>query len=233
MAFAREKVIISVDDFGMRRVADSILPLAEAGKIDRVSVLIRYITSQEQIEAIKATSVKIDLHLEIIDLIKSGEDTDGSAFFRGINFFTRYIFGMVSASSVEHAWIQQIELFKEKFGRYPDGLNSHEHVHYFPRYLKVMLALGKRYHIPFARFASQGISEARSSMVSRIVSWLWRRDKSLYDVDSTSQGTSDFFVSYDWIADFDTFLEHLPSGTTEIAFHPERPKEYAVIEKYF
>lgn len=233
MPFLREKVIVSVDDFGIRNVADTILPLAKQGKIDRVSVLIQYVVSQEQADALKATGVKIDLHLELIDLIKSGATEDGSALVRGFNFAVRYMFRMVNPNNVERAWIDQIEQFKELFGQYPDGLNSHEHVHYFPQFLRVALELGDRYHIPFIRFARIGILKGEASFVGRILAFLWSKDLGYFQLNALSHETSDFFVSYDWITDVDVFLKTLPEGKTEITFHPERKNEYDAIEKYF
>lgn len=233
MPFLREKVIVSVDDFGIRNVADAILPLAQQGKLDRVSVLIQYVTSQAQADALKATGVKIDLHLELIDLIKSGATEEGSALFRGLNFMVRYMFRMVNPSNVERAWIEQIERFKEVFGQYPDGLNSHEHVHYFPQFFKVIMALGDRYYIPFIRFSQKGILNYETSMVGRILAFLWSKDVSYYQSHATLHETPDFFVSYDWITDAEKFLQTLPEGKTEIAFHPERKSEYEAIEKYF
>ncbi|MDD5084243.1 MAG: ChbG/HpnK family deacetylase [Candidatus Moranbacteria bacterium] len=233
MPFLRKKVIVSVDDFGIRKVADAILPLAKEGKIDRVSVLINYVTDQNQVAELLATGVKIDLHLELIDLIKSGSEAKESAVFRGVNFAFRYVFGLVNATDVERSWTQQIERFKEVFGRYPDGLNSHEHVHYFPRFFKVALMLRNRYHIPFVRFARCGILEETSSVVARILVLLWKKNTAVYAADAESKETSDFFVSYDWIADFDSFIQGMPEGRTEIVFHPERKIEYDVIESRF
>lgn len=233
IVFPREKVIVSVDDFGIRNVAESILPLAKQGKVDRVSVLINYVTSQAQADELLATGVKIDLHLELIDLIKSGREDDGMALFRGLNFAARYMSGMVRSDDVERTWIAQIERFKEVFGRYPDGLNSHEHVHYFPRFFRVALDLRDRYDIPFMRFAREGVLKGKSSIAARVLSFLWHRNVTSYIERTDSQKTSDFFVSYDWIQNFDSFLACLPDGKTEIVLHPERKNEYDAISTYF
>jgi predicted glycoside hydrolase/deacetylase ChbG (UPF0249 family) len=231
----RNDIIVSVDDFGIRSVAEAILPLARQGKIDRVSVLINYVTSKEQVEALLATGVKIDLHMELIQLVGSGEKVEESTVFRGMNFVTRYALGHVRDNDVELAWTQQIMRFRELFGRYPDGLNSHEHLHYFPRFFRIAIALGARYDIPFVRFARKGIMKQNKAIVSRILAFFWPKDRHYYTTQAVnmSRETADFFVSYDWLDDFDNFLTHLPKGNTEIVFHPERPDEYAVIERYF
>lgn len=233
MQSIKEKIIVSVDDFGIRDVADSILPLAREGKIDRVSVLVNYVKSKEQAEALAATGVKIDLHLELIRLTGTGEKVEENALWRGMKFLVRYALGFVGAGRVEKEWIAQIERFKELFGRYPDGLNSHEHVHYFPKFFRIFLSLTERYHIPFVRFAHRGMLESDRSVVAKVLSSLWKTDASLYVGAKQPLTSSDFFVSYDWIANFDAFLEALPEGKTEIVFHPEKKDEYDVIERYF
>ena len=229
----KNNIIVSADDFGIRNVAEPILSLARQGKIDRVSVLINYVTSKEQAEELLATGVKIDLHLELIQLIRSGERVEGSALLRGMNFAIRSAFGLVRVSEVERLWIDQIKAFKKMFGRYPDGLNSHEHLHYFPKFFRIALSLSERYHIPFVRFARKGIIGQKTSMVFRILSFLWKKDSAYYDAQQQLIDTTDFFVSYDWIDDFDNFLKYAPLGVTEIVFHPERQCEYDAIDKYF
>lgn len=228
---SKNNIIVSADDFGIRDVAASILPLAQAGKLDRVSVLVNYVKSKDEAAALVATGVKIDLHLELIELIKSGENPEESAWFRAINFVVRYVLGRVPQDTVERMWTDQITLFKELFGRYPDGLNSHEHIHYFPRFFRLAVALGKRYRIPFIRFGRKGILSQPGSSVSGMLSMLWKwnvfRDA---DISLASSESSDFFVSYDWIRDLDVFLENLPEGDVEIVFHPERAVEYAVAQ---
>jgi len=45
--------------------------------------------------------------------------------------------------------------------------------------------------------------------------------------------SSDYFVSLDWISDFDKFLKNTSEGKMEIACHPERKDEFEIIDKYF
>lgn len=229
----RSKIIVSADDFGIRSVSQSILPLARTGKIDRVSVLIRYVTSEQDIRDLIATGVKIDLHLELIQLVGSGENPTQGALSRGLNFMMRYALGKVRTDAVEQSWMEQIVLFHKRFGRYPDGLNSHEHLHYFPRFFRVATTLAERYRIPFVRFARLGILRQRGVLVSQILDALWKRDKAYYDKrGGTIRDAADFFVSYDWISDLPAFLKKLPEGSsTEIVFHPERDEEYVALER--
>ena len=45
--------------------------------------------------------------------------------------------------------------------------------------------------------------------------------------------SSEYLASYDWVKNFPRFLEELPTGKTELVFHPEREEEYEIINKYF
>lgn len=233
MDFIRENLTVSVDDYGIRSVADSILPLVRQGKIDRVSVLIDYITSPEQVQELKDSGVQLDLHLDLTSLIKSGKKMQENALFRGVNFIIRYIFGFVSSEKAEKVWIGQIERFQVMFGRLPDGLNSHEHVHYFPRFFRVATKLAEQYHIPFIRYGYSGILEKNTSFTSLVLSFLQKCNRLEYKRICNNHKTTGFFVSYDWIKDFDRFLRNAPKDKTEITFHPEREDEYNAIERYF
>jgi len=187
--FDREKIIVTADDYGIRETAGPILQLVRTGKVDRVAVLVNYVSDDEARELL-ATDVKIDLHLELIRLVRSGE-------------------------------------------KVKDGLNSHEHLHYFPHYFPVFLSLAREYGIPYVRFGRARVDpEFARALAARILDIFWRMDrKRLPDGDP---GTSGRFVSYDWLEDADDIPRLLASGDTpvELAFHPERKEEYVVIERF-
>jgi predicted glycoside hydrolase/deacetylase ChbG (UPF0249 family) len=230
--FDRARLIIVADDYGIRESAEPILQLARAGKVDRVAVLVNYVSDDEARELL-GTSVKIDLHLELIRLVRSGEKVKEGAMTRGINFLFRYLFGIAGPVRVEREWRAQIERFREVFGRLPDGLNSHEHLHYFPHYFPVFLSLAREYGIPYVRFGRARVDpEFARALAARILDIFWRMDrKRLPDGDP---GTSGRFVSYDWLEDADDIPRLLASGDTpvELAFHPERKEEYVVVERF-
>jgi predicted glycoside hydrolase/deacetylase ChbG (UPF0249 family) len=140
------------------------LDLARAGILQRVGVLVHFTTPEEARDLLE-TGVKIDIHLEMIDLLKSGHKTKDSAILRGLNFSWRYALGRLHARQVEAQWRAQILRFQELFGRFPDGLNSHEHLHYFPAFFQVYLRLAEEFHIPFVRL--DGILS-----ISDLMSWV-------------------------------------------------------------
>lgn len=227
----RNNFIVVADDYGIRQTAEPILRLAREGKIDRVSVLIHYV-SREQAEHLKALpNVKIDLHLELIAFLKSGEKMRENVFIRGINFVRRFFFGSITTRQVEDEWRYQIDRFRELFGRVPDGLNSHEYVHHFPAFFRSFLALAQEYNIEYVRFGKKGmLLGMHGAFVGRILSFLWHRTTHTYK--KLPILTSDYLVSLDWLVDFKSFTEQLPGGTIELVVHPEREEEYRILLDY-
>ncbi len=227
----RARFIVTADDYGIRQTAEPILRLVHEGKVDRVAVLIHYV-SLDQAKALLASGVKIDLHLELIGVLKSGDKVHESAFLRGINFFMRYMTGLLTNKQVEIEWRDQISRFRELFGRLPDGLNSHEHLHFFPAFSRIFVALIKEYGIGYARFSTKGMLLAQDfTLIGKILHFLWPYTARLYRGQTFE--TSDYLVSLDWLSDFDAFSRELPTGTVELVVHLEREEDYRTLLEYF
>ncbi len=227
-----DNIVVSADDYGIRKTSEPILRLAKAGKLNRVSVLINYVSRKEVEDLLLVNGVSIDLHLELIHLIKSGEKEKESPIFRGVKFFIRYIFGFVTTKKVTNEWRRQIELFREMFGRFPDGLNSHEHIHYFPTFFRVYTTLAMSYGIPYVRFGEKGILTGDpESLVGKILKILWKKNIGHFLSERKSFKTSEFFSSFDWFENIDDIERRANGKIVEITFHPERKEEYVVLER--
>ena len=65
----RQKLILAADDFGGNYLANqNILKLINSKKIDRVAVIINGSLREAEIESLKISGVKIDLHLVFVAL---------------------------------------------------------------------------------------------------------------------------------------------------------------------
>jgi len=65
--YGKGKLIISADDFGKSKLANkNILKLAEAGKLDRVSVMIEGDFDEKEVEQLCSANVRLDIHFELI-----------------------------------------------------------------------------------------------------------------------------------------------------------------------
>jgi len=116
------------------------------------------------------------------------------------------------------------------FGRAPDGISSHEHVHYFPPYFRIALKLAGQGRIQFVRFGTKGFLGRKNSvqLILRMMRWLNKRK-----FCATKISSADYFASLDWIENMKKFFEDIPGRKVEIACHPEREEEFELIEKYF
>ncbi len=227
-----KKLIISADDFGKSELVNkNILELVRLGKLDRVSVMANGNFSLEEIGEITRSGVKLDIHLDLANVPRKEKRLKKGVLGRGILFLLKHLGSREYKNErIRDKWTEQIEKFREIFGRHPDGINSHQHVHLFGRYFLMALELAEKYRIPYLRFAKKDLLGSKTN-IQRIVYFLWKRDKNIFKNDNFDG--PDYFVSLDWIRDVDKFVKDLPEGKTELACHPEREDEFELIKKYF
>lgn len=227
----RKRLIFTADDYGIRNTAEPILALARARKLDRVAVMTKYVTKEAALALIE-TGVKIDIHLELITLMGRGEELESGVFYRGGAFLKAWFLGNITRQSVEAEWRSQIERFKELFGKLPDGLNSHEHVHFFPFFFQTFQQLACEYQIHIVRYGTRGILWRESfSLIGWILSVL--RFMNHRVTKKSTLVSSNWLIGLDWFSHHEKLFDHLPeSGTVEIVVHPERPEERAFVEQY-
>lgn len=224
-------IIFSADDFGRSEVANrNILKLAKLGKIQRVAVMIHGTINSEEVKKLLKTDVKLDLHLTVSRI--SNKDL---RFKNSLNRLARFIFlylsGKTNTEKVLLDWEEQIQNFQETFNKLPDGLNSHEHIHFFPPYFKITLALCKKYKIDFLRFGKKEVIPM-SNLVGKILNLLNKIDKKYFKKDDKNITSSDFLISLDWIENLDKILKKNTTGTIEIVCHPEREEEFRQLKNY-
>jgi len=227
----RAKLILAADDFGLdRKTNERILELVLLGKIDRVAIMTRGKMTEEEIEELRRSGVHLDIHLDISRVMHDTYKPRNGVFLRILEFVFKYIFGITKTSSVHMSWMDQIEDFHKKFGKYPDGLNSHEHVHFFPRYFHVARILQEHYSIPYMRFGNTDLLEHKNP-VAKVLHILHKINKRSGHAQYVV--SSDFLVSFDWIKDIKGFLANMPQGTIEVVCHPRRDEEYAALLENF
>ncbi len=229
----RKKLIIAADDYGIRETSKPILELARKGLLDRVAVFSERVTD-EDMQALFRTGVAVDIHLELIHLLRSGHEDTGGALKRGINFCIRRLIGNVNEEKVRSEWRRQIILFQSRFGRLPDGLNSHEHVHYFPEFFLVIAELAKEFGIGYVRLGKMGIMKgSHGGLTAGILAFCVRSDrKSLL---ANERGSSDWVTSFDWFSNQEEFMKTMSKPeylNVEVVFHPERLDENRVLESW-
>ncbi len=242
-------LIISADDFGVSEIANrNILALAREKKIDRTGVMMGGYISQQEAKELLATGIKIDIHLHLLEkdfFEKRKQEAGRGVFSRGLLFLIDVTSGRFSPAKVKLIWKKQIEDFHALFGRYPDGLNSHEHMHFFPLFFQPALALREKFGISFMRLGKweykAGLKFSLAAFILNTLRKINARRNRIFvtpphiakDVPYVLN-TSDFLTSFDWITDADKFFENLPDpGQTELVFHPERAEEFEFLKNNF
>ena len=223
-------ILYSADDFGKNKIANTnILKLVKNKKIDRVSVMINGEFSLTEIESLLNSNIKLDIHLDIQNKITNKWKLRDEIFTRGIIFIKDSITGKISPRKIKTLWEKQINDFKSIFCKYPDGLNSHQHIHFFPPYFKIAQELSQKYKIRYIRFGYKSFYNFNS--IALILNILKTMDH-VY-IKKKSIISTDFMISADWIKNFD-FKKHkntlLKQKNIEIVFHPERKEEFNYLE---
>ncbi len=222
------KIMLTADDFGASPKANrAIFDLIALHKIDRVGVMIRGILTQEDIMSLKNTNVKIDIHLDI-PLLHNTLKLHDNTLRRMLIFLFHMICGHISPQKISDEWKSQITSFHNKFGKMPDGINSHEHTHFFPFFFRIACTLARKNHIPFIRCSSDG-PFPRTTIISMILSILHIFNKRILR-SFPMLSTTKHITSIDWLSKKD--LSNISHKTeTELLFHPERPKEYKLMKE--
>lgn len=224
----RNNFSICADDFGISERANrNIFHLLDLGKIDRIAIIIDGIINAKDIDKLLRSGCKLDIHLT---MGPTGKESNG-IFWRSLKFLLNYSFNGGSARNMEKKWDDQIKKFKKLFGKYPDGVNSHEHIHFFPPYFKKVLALSAKFEIPYIRFGNHRPPKFKS-LISKILNFLHAINSPSFS--KSIAVSSERMISLDWIMlKENEILTHPGEGVTEIVCHPERAEEFVFIRKIF
>jgi predicted glycoside hydrolase/deacetylase ChbG (UPF0249 family) len=223
----KNKLIISADDFGINVNANrNVLKLVKFNKLDRVGILVNGNYTEKEISLLLKSGIKIDLHLNATENKLPRNCEKRGILHRSVKFITRFISGKTGAGVMRMEWEKQIEKFVTIFGRQPDGLNSHEYVHFLPAYFKIIVNLAKIHNISYLRFGEMGIIKCPNG-VSQILNYLHKKNKKTF-LESRLKSSS-YLISLDWISNLEKKGADFPPGEIEIACHPERVSEMKIL----
>lgn len=227
-----KKIIVSADDFGISQLAsENILKLAKAGKLDRVEVMMSRNITPEIARELLASGVKIDIHLHLLEekILNFWQDhprvVETGAIKRISLFLYHLLFGDTRPRMVQKKWDSQILEFKKIFGKDPDGISSHEHIHFFPFYFKIIAEIYSQNNLSYIRLGKESFFGLNK--ISLILNQL--RKLNLRLLEKNEIQSSDLMLSFDWLCDnnIDQIFSRIPQNkTVEIVFHPEKEKEF-------
>lgn len=205
------RLIINADDCNLTPgVTRGILCCHDRGGITSTTVLMNLPLDEKTVRELnRRPKLGVGIHLNVTlgkplgprasvsSLMKSG-----GRFKRPMDYFHR----MPREEEVAREYDAQIRLFEKRFGRKPDHLDTHHHLHDFPVFFKALAKIARKWQLPLRR--------------SRIFQLSGRENlrKGLKTTDYLFGNLEARFV---WRKDsFFGLLESLPAGTSEIACHP-------------
>jgi predicted glycoside hydrolase/deacetylase ChbG (UPF0249 family) len=202
--------IFSLDDIGANSRSDELaISLIEERLVDRISLMTGNALGVALQAAIKKSGVKTDIHLHLL-----GQEYEKAldTFWLRFLFMCKIYLSRKMRRTIYEAWNAQIDVFKRTMGSTPDGINSHEHIHFLPPLFKLVVMLAEKHGIPYIR---QG-TEVASTNDYRALFLRFFQKKNRPAFLKSSLHTSTSLYSFDW----EDQMISVPGGS-EIIFHPQ------------
>jgi predicted glycoside hydrolase/deacetylase ChbG (UPF0249 family) len=235
---ARRHIWLCADDYGISPAVNAaIRDLAVRGRINATSVMV-VAPSLDRSQAVSlgilnaaATRVSIGLHLTLTapyrPLSRTFQPLRESAFLPLGATLIRTLLRLYTHGTLVLEIRAQLKAFNDMFGRSPDFIDGHQHVHLFPQVREALLSVVReaapnawvrqcgRVVAPHRRFAD------RKALLLDTLSRSFRRLAAEYGVRTNPAfaGTYEFADGANYAQLFPGFLEGLPDGSV-VMCHP-------------
>ncbi len=223
---AERQLIVNGDDFGLSPAVNAgMVELARLGTLTSASLLVTMPGAEESLALARSAGLDVGVHLNICagrplsppDRVPTLLDRTGRFPSAGA-VARRYLTGRLRLEEVEREWSTQIERVLAA-GLRPSHLDSHCHLHLYPRLWALIHRLARRYGIRGVRGAVAGfILQPPGLPAARLTLGRTRSRPDLYHPDHwsvlTVQGRARSSVP------LDTLLRALLPGVTELICHP-------------
>lgn len=134
---------LCADDFGQSEpISRAIVELIRAGRLTATSVMSQGPAWPEGAQALRDCRHMADIGLHL-NLTHRFDGPDGTRPLA--HWMLAAPLGMVDRVAVRDAFRSQVDLFARHFGRLPDYIDGHQHVHAFPRIRDVVTELVAEY----------------------------------------------------------------------------------------
>src|SRR5262249_21403492 len=232
------RIWLCADDYGISpAVSTGIRDLVARGRLNAVSVLVAAPTFQRS-EAVSlnvlnsaASRAAIGLHIALTAPFRPSRadfaPASEGAFLPIAATFRHALFGRFKQDALVAEIAEQMRTFADSFGRAPDFVDGHQHVHLFPRIRDAVLEVAKemapqawvRQCGRVAPFAVR-IADGKGLFLDFMSRRFRRRAAALgLATNPAFAGTYEFDEKADFAALFPRFLEELPDGGV-VMCHP-------------
>jgi len=226
------RIWLVADDYGISRAVNAaIRDLMAGGSINATSVMV-VASGFDDEEAAKLNASRgdgaIGLHLTLTAPFRPlnpgyGPTHDGVWLSLGETFVASML-RRLNAQALTEEIAAQIARFTAAFGRPPDFIDGHQHVHLFPQIGTCMLSVARQ-SVPGAWVRQCGranfsLSDRKAVVLDALSRWFRKRAQaSGVRTNPAFAGTYDFRSSADFADLFASFLDDLPDGGV-IMCHP-------------
>ncbi|WP_050731009.1 ChbG/HpnK family deacetylase [Achromobacter piechaudii] len=167
-----KRVIVCGDDFGMNAdIDEGMIALADMGRISAVSCLSLGPTFADNAARLGARNIDIGLHVNLSEALDARAEPMPSLSKLIVSAYT----GRLDLNWVRTQLNSQFDAFEAAFGRAPDYIDGHQHVHQLPGVRDLVLAqLKQRFgdHRPWLRQTAPGMLSGipmKESIKARII----------------------------------------------------------------
>lgn len=227
-----KKLIINADDYGIcREVNDAIEDLILTGKLQNVSVLTNTRFYEPAAEfLINRKHCGVGIHLNAVEgSALSPNDQVKALLGNDVQFLSlsKLLFRWLRAPSavskaLETEWRAQIELLL-KSGLNVSHADSHQHIHAFPPFWKILVKLCREYGIPAIRTPRERNRIGSRNAAAFALTQSVNVSKSL--TVNQNIATNDHFLGFKRAGSYGETeliedLQNLNDGVTELCLHP-------------
>lgn len=227
-----KKIIINADDYGIcPEVNRAIENLIRSEKLQNVSVLANGLCYEDTIGfLLDNISCSVGIHLNTVEGVSLSKDEkinvllDKNGQFVGLTrILSRWLKSPIAVSkAIEIEWRKQIERLLNDRIRILHA-DSHQHLHAFPPFWRIIVKLCYEYDIPCLRIPA----EQNSLKIRSIPAFALRQSANLAQILSPQKNliTNHHFLGFKRAGSYGESemiedLENLSDGITEIIVHP-------------
>ncbi len=229
----KRQVIITADDFGLALAVNEAIEVAHCeGVLTGASLMMGEAATEDAIiRAKRLPSLRVGLHIVVVDgrpvlpperipgLVNADGWFDDRLLRAGLRFFwsplvRRQLYAEIRA---------QFEAFRAT-GLRLDHVNAHKHMHLHPTILGMILRVGRDYGMGAMRLPYEPCSKAPGHRIESVIMAPWvallrwrlkhaglRFNEFVFGLTTSGSMTEEMFLH---------ILHRLPSGVSEIYFHP-------------
>ena len=205
-----KRLIINADDCNLTAgVTRGILLAHDRGMVTSTTLMMNLPLADKTVRELKKRKLLgLGLHLNVTFGKPLSRPSQVSSLLKSGGIFRRpddYQKKKPQLKDIIREYETQIKLFEQRFGRKPEHLDTHHHLHDRPVFFQALASVAKKWKLPIRRSKLFGELPARETSGLKTTDYLF------------GNLAADFLWE---LGPFGGVVETLPEGTSEIACHP-------------